>query len=245
MVAAPLPGYVRSMTPPARGRRGRRGRRPPTPRRLRYHVAVSLDGFIATPDGGYDWLLDDPQLDLGALAREFDTAVMGRRTFELVEKHGLHTMQGFECVVFSRTRAPVTQPGLRIVNSDPGVYVTSLKREPGGDIWLFGGGELFRSLLDAGVVDTVELAVMPVLLGDGIPVLPAGDMAKLRLVDSRVLPESGIVALAYTLPGAVGAPPGIPYVRKARRRSPARGTTKARGTSKAAKKKRPRRATRR
>jgi len=75
--------------------------------------------------------------------------------------------------------------------------VARLKATPGRDIWLFGGGELFRYLLDAGLVDTVEVAVIPVLLGSGIPLLPPGVMTKLVLDDVKRLPASGIVALAY------------------------------------------------
>lgn len=65
--------------------------------------------------------------------------------------------------------------------------------------WLFGGGELFRSLLELRLVDSVELAVIPVLLGGGLPLLPrAGNKAKLRLVNHRVYPKTGTVALHYT-----------------------------------------------
>ena len=79
--------------------------------------------------------------------------------------------------------------------------MAALKAKPGRDIWLFGGGELFRSLLDAGLVDTVEVAVVPVLLGGGIPLLPPGAATKLTLVDQKTLPASGIVALSSPVPG--------------------------------------------
>ena len=72
--------------------------------------------------------------------------------------------------------------------------VRALKEKPGRDIWLFGGGSLFRSLLDAGLVDTVEVGVMPVLLGSGIPLLPPGASTKLELRTQN--PASGIVMLS-------------------------------------------------
>ena len=53
-------------------------------RRLRYQVAVSLDGFIAGPNGEYDWIVMDPSIDFAALFKEFDTAVMGRKTYEVL-----------------------------------------------------------------------------------------------------------------------------------------------------------------
>jgi dihydrofolate reductase len=125
-------------------------------------------------------------------------------------------MPGLEVVVFSRTLPAATHPGVRIVNDDPARIVADLKRRPGKDIWLFGGGELFRLLLDAGLVDTVEVAVMPVLLGAGIPLLPPGASAKLKLSDHRVLPKSGIVVLAYAVKGGAGPAPRISYVKPQR-----------------------------
>lgn len=183
-------------------------------RRLRYHVAMSLDGFIAGPHGEYDWIVADPSVDFAALFEEFDTAVMGRRTYELLTAQGGHgAMPGLEVVVFSRTLPAAAHPGVRIVNDDPAAFVAALKARPGRDIWLFGGGVLFRSLLDAGLVDTVEVAVIPVLLGAGIPLLPPGAATKLVLADQRTLPASGIVALAYTVPGGAGPAPEIRYVK--------------------------------
>ena len=187
------------------------------PRRLRYQVAASLDGFIAGPNGEFDWIVMDPSIDFAALFREFDTAVMGRKTYEvLTAQGGGGAMPGMDVIVFSRTLPATTRPGVRIVNDDPRGIVAALKAKPGRDIWLYGGGELFRSLLDAGLVDTVEVAVVPVLLGDGVPLLPPGNVAKLVLADQKTLPASGIVALAYAVPGAAGPAPRIRYVKPAK-----------------------------
>ena len=102
----------------------------------------------------------------------------------------------------------------------PRTFVTALKKSKSGrDIWLFGGGALVRSLLDAGLVDSVEVAVMPVLLGAGIPLLPPGSKTKLKLVDHKVLPASGIVALSYAVPGKAGPPARIAYIKPARKKA--------------------------
>ena len=186
-------------------------------KRLRYQVAVSLDGFIATPDGGYDWIVGDPAIDFKALFNEFDVAVAGRKTYDLMVSQGQAGIPGMDVVVFSRTLEPMEKHGLRIVSDDPGRVVKELKKGKGRDIWLFGGGELFRTLLDAGVVDTVELAVMPVLLGAGIPVLPPGASARLALSEVKRLPKSGIVFLAYTVEGADSPAPRIRYVKPAKK----------------------------
>ncbi|HEU4690279.1 MAG TPA: dihydrofolate reductase family protein [Vicinamibacterales bacterium] len=207
-------------------------------RRLRYQVAVSLDGFIAGPKEEYDWIVSDPSIDFGALFREFDTAVMGRKTYEIMTAQGGDGgLTGMDVVVFSRTLAPKSTKGVRVTQDDPRDVVKALKAKPGRDIWLFGGGVLFRSLLDAGLVDTVEVALIPVLLGSGIPLLPPGAPAKLVLVDQKTLPASGIIALSYRIGGrrTQGAP--IRYIKPQKSKagtSPAKraGTGKSKSAAK-------------
>ena len=178
---------------------------------------MSLDGFIAGPKGDYSWIVMDPAIDFTALYKEFDTVVMGRKTYEMMTAQGgTGAMPGVEVVVFSRTLKPKTAKGIRLTRDDPAGVVAALKKKPGRDIWLFGGGEIFRSLLDAGLVDTVEIAVMPVMIGSGIPVLPPGAITELSLVDQKILKKSGIVVLSYAAPRGRAA--RITYVAAAKRR---------------------------
>ena len=208
-------------------------------RQLRYHVAMSLDGFIAGPNGEYDWLVMDPSIDFGALFKQFDTAVMGRKTYEVMTAQGGHgAMPGLDVIVFSRTLPRAVYPGVRITSDDPSKIVAELKAKPGGDIWLFGGGALFRTLLDAGLVDTVEVAVMPVILGVGIPLLPPGASTELVLADQKTLPRSGIVALSYSIPGGVGPAPRIRYIKAGKTRRKGGAKKKASRKSKRAPKSR-------
>lgn len=189
-------------------------------RRLRYSVAMSLDGFIARPNGEFDWIVIDPAIDFKAMYREYDVAIMGRKTYEVMLSMGKQAvMPGIDVVVFSRSITPRTQPGLRVTREDPKAVAADLKAQPGKDIWLFGGGELFRALLAAGLVDTVEVAVIPVLLGEGIPLLPPGATTTLKLVDQKTLPRSGIVVLAYSVPGGVAPASRIRHVRTSRARA--------------------------
>jgi len=169
-------------------------------RRVRYHVATSLDGYIAGPNGEFDWIVMDPSVDFDALFAEFDAFVMGRNTFELVQSQGPDgPLAGKRVIVCSNTLAPEDYPGVTIVSRGATEMIREMKKKPGKDIWLFGGGILFRSFLDAGLVDTIEVAVTPILLSQGVPVLPKGERSPaLKLTSSRTLP-SGIVMLTYTL----------------------------------------------
>lgn len=158
----------------------------------------------------------DPSIDFGALFAEFDTLVMGRKTHEVMTgQGGPGAMPGVEVYVFSRTLPASDRKGVHIINDDPRDVVAMLKAKPGRDIWLFGGGTLCRLLLDAGLVDTVEVAVMPVLLGSGVPLVSPGGRTKLVLSDQKTLPGSGIVALSYSVDGTAGRPSRIAYIKKA------------------------------
>ncbi len=165
-------------------------------RQVRYSLAVSLDGFIAGPKGEYDWITTDPTVDFAAIYKQFDTALMGRRTFELAKQGPGATIPGMETVVCSRTLRARDCPGLTLT-PDAVAAVSALKKRPGKAIWLFGGGSLFRSLLDAGLVDRIELSIMPILLSEGVPLLPAGNRSpRLRLIESKAIPN-GTVGLTY------------------------------------------------
>lgn len=183
-------------------------------RRIRYHVAASLDGYIAGPHGEYDWIVADPDIDFKAVFAQYDTLLMGRGTYQVILDQGETGMlAGMEVVVFSDTLRPADHAQVTIVRRRGWKRkVAALRAKRGKDLWLFGGGLLFRSFLEAGLVDSVEIAVIPVLVGGGIPVLaaPAG-RAKLKLRGHRVYPKTGTVFLEY----AVVRP------KKARRRSAA------------------------
>jgi dihydrofolate reductase len=168
-------------------------------RRVRYLVAASLDGYIAGPKGEADWITSDPDIDFQAIWDQFDTFLIGRRTFEAMGGKKSSGFSGMKVFVFSRTLRQREYPKVTIVSENIEQTVSNLRGQPGKDIWLFGGGLLFRSLLAAGLVDTVEVAVVPVLLGGGIPLLPPpAKIAKLTLTDHKVY-KAGIVSLTYAV----------------------------------------------
>jgi dihydrofolate reductase len=168
---------------------------------IRYVVTMSLDGYIAGPQGEVDWIVSEPAVDFGALFAQFDTFLVGRRTFELMNKPGAPPLPpGSKTFVFSRTLQN-NHPGVSVIAEVSPSAIARIKAEAKKDIWLFGGGDLFRSLLRQALVDTVEVAIMPVLLGKGLQLLPApARQAQLQLTGHRVYP-SGIVSVQY----AVGA----------------------------------------
>lgn len=174
-------------------------------RRMRYNVAASLDGYIAGPNGEFDWIPEDPTVDFEGLFARVDTVILGRRTFDTVLSSGGGPAwkEGARIFVVSRTLDERDHPGVTVVREDPARVAASLRAEEGtGEIWLFGGGVLFAEMLAAGQVDSVEVTVAPILLGGGIPLLATGlGGAKLTLASSHSYP-SGMVALHYEVVGA-------------------------------------------
>jgi dihydrofolate reductase len=170
-------------------------------RKVSYGGAMSLDGFIAGPNGEHDWIVMDPEIDFAQMMARFDTFLVGRKTFDAMRRMGsdMADLPGTKNVVFSRTLNPADYPQLTI-SDDAERTVADLRAKPGKDIALFGGGELFRSLLGAGLVDEVGVSLMPVLLGGGTPLLPSpAARTDLVLRKQRLYEKTGIVGLWYDI----------------------------------------------
>jgi dihydrofolate reductase len=168
-------------------------------KRVRYSVAMSLDGYIAGPNGEFDWIVIDPEIDFTAIFQQFDTILMGRRTYEVAGRQTGGGARGMKVYVFSRTLRQADCRGV-IVSDNPAEILPALKAESGKDIWLFGGGDLFRSLLDLGMVDAVEVAIVPVLLGNGLRLVPhPAEHARLTLTGHRIYEKTGTVSVTYAV----------------------------------------------
>ena len=167
-------------------------------RLVHFGGAMSLDGYIAGPNGEHDWIAMDPDMDFAAMMGRFDTFLIGRKTFDGMRRAGRDgAMPGLRYVVCSRTLSAADVSPLE-VSSDARATIAELRAVPGKDIAIFGGGELFRSLLDADLVDRVEVSLVPVLLGGGIPFLPPRtSRSVLELLSHQVYPKTGTVRLQY------------------------------------------------
>lgn len=167
-------------------------------RQLRYSVAASLDGYIAGPKGEYDWIAIDPDIDFAAMYAAFGGLVMGRRSYEVFVATGGSMGPALPTYVYTRTLPEGELDGVTFVR-DAASHVRALKQMPGDKpLWLWGGGELFRSLAQAGLVDGVDVAIIPVLLGGGIPLLPApGPRLTLSLRTHRLYNKTGTLLVEY------------------------------------------------
>jgi len=166
-------------------------------RQLRYSVAASLDGYIAGPSGEFDWIVVDPEIDFAEMYAGFSGLVMGRRSYDVFVATGGAVGPALPTYVYSRTLAEGERHGVTVAR-DAVSHVRGLKEADGKPLWLWGGGELFRELAQAGLVDGIDVAIIPVVLGGGIPLAPApGLRLPLQLRTHRLYGQTGTLFLEY------------------------------------------------
>jgi dihydrofolate reductase len=173
-------------------------------RKLRYSVAASLDGYIAGPRGEFDWIPIDPDIDFEALYASFSGIVMGRRSYEVYVSTGGGVGPALPVFVYSRTLPEGERDGVTFVH-DAVAHVRALKAQEGGKpLWLWGGADLFRTLAAAGLVDGVDVAVLPIVLGGGIAMMAApGPRLPLQLRAHRLYAGTGTLFLEYDVRASV------------------------------------------
>ena len=140
------------------------------------HIATSADGYIARPDGDLDWLTSRPApkgfYGMNTFMRSIDTTLLGRKTYEVSLRLGATFDRKRRTIVFSRQAPPADAPaGVEFVTGAIGPFVDRLRAQPGKDIWLMGGGDLIASFLDAHAIDEFVVSVVPVFIGEGIPLI--------------------------------------------------------------------------
>jgi dihydrofolate reductase len=170
-------------------------------RKVTFGGATSLDNFLARRDHGVDWLLwcDEAAAVMAEYWKTIDTVLMGRKTYEIAVRsgHGGGDYPGLTTYVFSRTLKENSDRGVTIVSQDAAEFVRELKQRAGKDICLMGGGELARSLFEAGLIDEIGFNIHPVLLGSGIPVFHTmSRQINLELRDCKTW-KNGCVLVTY------------------------------------------------
>jgi dihydrofolate reductase len=168
-------------------------------RKIVLGLGVSLDGYIARPDGSVDFLFMPKDYSMAPFFKTIDTAFMGRKTYEagLQMTGGKFSNYGLTCYVLSRTLEPGERPGVTIVNTPPNLFVESLRKQKGKNIWHMGGGELARAFLQDDLIDELYLGVVPKLIGEGLPLFPPGYPERhFRLLESKSFSQ-GLVSLKY------------------------------------------------
>jgi dihydrofolate reductase len=166
-------------------------------RKIVLNLAVSLDGFIEGPKGEIDWCFTDQDYGMEAFMKRIDAIFMGRKSFELMKSMGgVNPFSHLTTYVFSNTLTKA-DPNVRILKGAIEQQATKIKRQKGKDIWLFGGAQVITAFLNAGLVDELQLAVHPILLGGGKPLFQyISKRMALRLIDVKTY-SSGLVQLMY------------------------------------------------
>jgi dihydrofolate reductase len=169
-------------------------------RKIIYGVGTSLDGYIARVDGSLDFLhLRPSNYSMGPFFKAIDVGLMGRKTYEagMRMSGGKFQSHGLRCYIFSRSLPEGERDGATFVCEEPGRFVEELRKKKGKDIWLAGGGELAREFLKEDLVDELYLGIVPVLIGEGIPLFAAGfPQREFALTENKTY-SGDLIALKY------------------------------------------------
>lgn len=173
-------------------------------RKVIVHIATSADGYIARPDGDIEWLTSRPApkgfYGMNAFMKSIDTTLLGRKTYDMSLRLGAKFGGKDRTIVFSRHAPPADAPaGVEFATGVTSSFVQRLREQPGKDIWLMGGGEIIASFLDEHAIDEFVISVVPVFIGDGIPLIARRHRhTPLQLQSVEHFPD-GLVQIRYRL----------------------------------------------
>jgi dihydrofolate reductase len=160
-------------------------------------LGISIDGYIARPNGEVDNLFMPKDYSMAPFFKTIDTSIMGRKTLEVSLKMGGTFGGSMATYVFSRSKPPGERDGMMFTNKSPAALISQLRKRPGKNIWLMGGGELARDFLKADLVDELQIGIVPVLLGEGIPLfLPGFPQRDFELVENKTY-SRGLIVVEY------------------------------------------------
>ena len=172
-------------------------------RKIIVYIATSVDGYIARPDGDVAWL-DRPRpkgnYGYGEFFNSVDAILWGRKTYNKGLEMGMKAKEfgrGIPNYVFSRQPQDAAEPGFKFVRDPIKAFAQRLRKKRGKNIWMMGGGEIIGAFLDEGEIDEFIISIVPILIGEGIPLLqPRHRSVPLKLLSSKEFPD-GVVALRY------------------------------------------------
>jgi dihydrofolate reductase len=174
---------------------------PQRKRKVILGLGISLDGYIARPDGAVDFLFmpKDYQPRWAKFFRRIDTAIMGRKTYDVGKKlsGGKIDTMGIKTYVMSKTLPPGEREGLVFTRESAPQLVRQIRTRPGKDIWMMGGGELTRVFLEADLIDELYLGIVPTVIGEGIPLFPPGIPQREFTLVEHASYSRGLLALRY------------------------------------------------
>jgi dihydrofolate reductase len=168
--------------------------------RIRGYIAASLDGYIAAADGGVEWLQEFQQHDFGFenFLEDIGTVILGRATYDQVCSFGVGwPYAGKRAIILTSRPVEGLPEGAEVWNGPVEELAAKLHAEGGGDAWVVGGASVQRAFLDAGALDRIEIFVIPVLLGDGVPLWPKSERGHRLSLTALERLEGGMVRLDY------------------------------------------------
>lgn len=172
--------------------------------RVHLYVGISLDGYLAAPDGGVDWL--NPYADARAgftpFIKTIGSAIMGRSTYDFAAAHGFGSFGEMPSYVVTHRPFAPPSPSVIPYSDDLAALVRQIRERDPRDIWLMGGGKLTKSFAEADLIDIWSVAFVPTFLGAGLPMFPPATFSerRVRLVRTHEYP-SGVIELRYEQAG--------------------------------------------
>jgi dihydrofolate reductase len=166
-------------------------------RKIKLYIATSLDAYIAGPNGEIDWLYTEGEFGYDAFIETVDTTLMGNETYKLIETFEDFPYKTLTNYVFTRNPTATEKPYAQFVTDDIVTFVQALKQQEGKDIFLIGGGQINAILLEAGLIDELQVFIHPIVLGKGIPMFqPTEKRYGWQFVETKSY-ERGLVELHY------------------------------------------------
>jgi dihydrofolate reductase len=169
-------------------------------RRIIVYIATSADGYIARKDGGVEWL-DRPRppgnYGMAEFLRSIDTVLWGRKTYRTGS--GRMFGAGLQHYVFSRGEPGEAEPGVAYIREPLREFVESWRGRPGKNAWMMGGAGLIASFLDEGLIDEFLIHVVPLFIGEGIPLIAPRDRNVPMTLEGLRRYSDGVVRLHYRI----------------------------------------------